>query len=234
MQTLQTKLATLRDGTTNQNPAQHTASTSKQSPSLRQPFAGTATHKSSPPVSAVPSGSPSRPRTISGPSALVSRKTPEGRRAPSVFRAKTPEFAKTTPPRPLDPLPTAVVAGKKRAAPDDGDEAVPVQGFTSEGVLVKEDNAATTPRRRKSPRTGFTPVRNTTARPLTTLVAPESAAQAPLVISDVTNSPRGQPPADAKVKRGWLGAPMSKPSQSSSGATARVISTRPGAAERGR
>ena len=172
---------------------------------------------------------------MSGRSALVSRKTPEGRRAPSVFRAKTPELAKTTPPRPQDPLPTAVVAGKKRAAPDDGDDTVPAQGFTSEGVLVKENSAATTPRRRKSPRTGFTPVRNTTARPLTTLMAPGSAAQAPapLVISDVTNSPRGKPQADAKVKRGWLGVPLSKPSQSSSGATARVISTRPGAAERG-
>ena len=236
VQTLQSKLATLRGGATNQDPTQPTASTSKQSPSLRQPFAGTAMQhtKSSPPLSAVPPGSPSRSRTMSGPSALLSRKTPEGRRAPSVFRPKTPELAKTTPPGQQDALPTAVVAGKKRAAPDDGDEAVPAQGFTSEGVLVK-DNTATTPRRRKSPRTGFTPVRNTTARPLTTLVAPgPAAAQAstPLVISDVTNSPRGQPPADTKVKRSWLGAPMSKPSQSSSGATARVISTRPGAAER--
>src|SRR6266702_2981209 len=222
VQTLQSKLATLRGGATNQDPTQPTASTSKQSPSLRQPFAGTATQhtKSSPPLSAVPPGSPSRSRTMSGPSVLLSR--------------KTPELAKTTPPGQQDALPTAVVAGKKRAAPDDGDEAVPAQGFTSEGVLVK-DNTATTPRRRKSPRTGFTPVRNTTARPLTTLVAPgPAAAQAstPLVISDVTNSPRGQPPADTKVKRSWLGAPMSKPSQSSSGATARVISTRPGAAER--
>ncbi|KAI9452533.1 hypothetical protein BJY52DRAFT_1292136 [Lactarius psammicola] len=228
VQTLQTKLATLRDGATNQDPAPHTASTSKQSPSLRHPFAGTATQhtKSSPPLSAVPPSSPSRSRTMSGPSALVIRKTPEGRRVPS-----------TTPPEHQDPIPTAVVAGKKRAAPDDGDEAVPAQGFTSEGVLVKEHNTATTPRRRKSPRTGFTPVRNTTARPLTTLGAPgPAAAQAstPLVISDVTNSPRGQPPADAKVKRSWLGAPMSKPSQSSSGATARVFSTRPGATERGR
>ena len=174
---------------------------------------------------------------MSVPSPLVSRKTPEGRRVPSVFRPKTPELVKMTPPEPQDPLPTAIVAGKKRAAPDDGDEAVPAQGFTSEGVLVKEPNTATTPRRRKSPRTGFTPVRNTTARPVTTLGAAGPAApQAPmpLVISDVTNSPRGQPPADIKVKRSWLGASTSKPSQSSSGATARVTSTRPGAAERGR
>ena len=235
VQTLQTKLATLRDGATNQVPAQPTASTSKRSPSLGQPFASTATHKSSPPVSAIPPGSPSRPRNMSGPSAFVSHKTPEGRRAPSVFRAKTPELAETTPPGPQDPLPTAVVAGKKRAAPDDGDEAVPAQGFTSEGVLVKEHNTATTPRRRKSPRTGFTPVRNTTAHPLTALAAPGPAAApapTPVVISDVTNSPRGPPPADTKVKRSWLGAPMSKPSQSSSGATARVISSRPGASER--
>ncbi|KAI9444747.1 hypothetical protein H4582DRAFT_842831 [Lactarius indigo] len=238
VQTLQIKLVTLRDSANNQDPAQHIASTSKQRPSLGQPFASTQHTKSSSPLSAVPSGSPSRSRTMSGPSALVSRKTPEGRRVPSVFRAKTPEPAKATPPEHQDALPTVVVAGKKRAAPDDGDEAVPVQGFTSEGVLVKEHNTATTPRRRKSPRTGFTPVRNTTARPLTTLVAPGpvvAEAPTPLVISDVTNSPRGQPPpADAKVKRSWLGAPMSKPSQSSGGATARVISTRPGAAERGR
>ncbi|KAH8997241.1 hypothetical protein EDB92DRAFT_1838622 [Lactarius akahatsu] len=237
VQTLQIKIVTLRDSANNQDPAQHIASTSKQRPSLGQPFASTQHTKSSSPLPAVPSGSPSRSRTMSGPSALVSRKTPEGRRAPSVFRAKTPEPAKTTPPGQQDALPTVAVAGKKRAAPDDGDEAVPVQGFTSEGVLVKEHNTATTPRRRKSPRTGFTPVRNTTARPLTTLVVPGPAAAealTPLVISDVTNSPRGQPPADAKVKRSWLGAPMSKPSQSSGGATARVISTRPGAAERGR
>ncbi|KAH9065689.1 hypothetical protein EDB87DRAFT_1592501 [Lactarius vividus] len=239
VQTLQIKLITLKDSANNQDPAQHTASTSKQRPSLGQPSASTATQhtKSSSPLPAVSSGSPSRSRTISGPSALVSRKTPEGRRAPAVFRAKTPEPAKAAPPEHQDVLSTVAVAGKKRAAPDDGDEAVPVQGFTSEGVLVKEHNSATTPRRRKSPRTGFTPVRNTTARPLTTLVAPgpvATEAPTPLVISDVTNSPRGQPPADAKVKRSWLGAPMSKPSQSSSGATARVISTRPGVAERGR
>ena len=238
VQTLQTKLAALRDSATNQDPAQPTSSTSKQSPSLKQPFVGAATQytKSSPPASAVPSGSP-RSRTMSGPSTIVSHTTPEGRRAPSVFHPKTPELAKTTAPELQDALPTAVVAGKKRAAPDHGDEAVPAQGFTSEGVLVREPNTATTPRRRKSPRTGFTPVRNTTARPLTTLVEPEPAAPqpaTPLVISDVTNSPRGQPPADTKVKRSWLGAPMSKPSQSSSGATARVISTRPGAAERGK
>jgi hypothetical protein len=236
VQTLQTKLAVLRDSATNQDPAQPASSTSKQSLSLKQP--ATQYTKSSPPASAVPSGSRSRSRaSTSGTSTLVSRKTPEGRPAPSVFRPMTPELAKTIPSELQDALPTAVVAGKKRAAPDHGDEAVPAQGFTSEGVLVREPNAATTPRRRKSPRTGFTPVRNTTARPLTTVVDPEPAAPqppTPLVISDVTNSPRGQPPADTKVKRSWLGAPMSKPSQSSGGATARVISTRPGAAERGR
>ena len=240
VQTLQDKLAAFRDGATNQNPAQPTASTSKQSPSLRQTFAGPATQytkSSSPLASAVSSGSPSRSRTVSGPSALVSCRTPEGQRAPSVFRMKTPEPAKTISPELQGPLPTAVVAGKKRAAPDDGDETVPAQGFTSEGVLVKEPNTATTPRRRKSPRTGFTPVRNTTARPLTTLVASGPAApQAPasLIISDVTNSPRGPPPPDIKVKRSWLGASTSKPSQSSSGAAARAILTRPGASERGR
>jgi len=47
------------------------------------------------------------------------------------------------------------------------------KGFTSEGVLVTESNTTTTPRRRKSPGTGFTPVRNTIARPMMTLVEPE-------------------------------------------------------------
>ncbi|KAF8274033.1 hypothetical protein EI94DRAFT_1794680 [Lactarius quietus] len=154
VQSLQTKLATLRDSATNQDPAQPTASTSKRSP----PLAGAATHytKSSTPASASQDSRGST-RTICVP--------PEDTRTRN-----------TNPPELQDPLPTAVVAGKKRAAPDDGDEAVPAQGFTSEGVLVKEPNAATTPRRRKSPRTGFTPVRNTTTRPLTTLVAPGGAA----------------------------------------------------------
>ncbi len=238
VQTLQTKLATLKDGAANQDLTQPASTSKRSSASLKQTLAGTAAqHTRS--STTVPPSSPSRSRSMSSSSALVSHKTPEGRRAPPVFRAKSPEPAKVIPPEPQDPLPAAVVIGKKRAAPEEGDEAVPVQVFTSEGVLVKEHHTPTTPRRRKSPRTGFTPVRNTTARPLTSLAAQGSTSQPPgsipPVISDVTNSPRSQPPADAKIKRSWLGASVSKPSQQSSGgATARVISTRPGATERGR
>jgi hypothetical protein len=170
---------------------------------------------------------------MSGPTTLLGRKTPENEHASSsVFRAKTLEPAKVPASRPQDPVPTTIVAGKKRAAPDDGDEAAPVQGFTSDGVLAVEGGATmTTPRRRKSPRTGFTPIRNTTARPVTTLAeaAPAPAPLAPLVISDVTNNPWSQPQAEVKAKRSWLDTQRSKPTQSSSNATARITSARPGA-----
>jgi hypothetical protein len=141
---------------------------------------------------------------MSGPSTLLGCKTPENEHASSsVFRAKTLEPAKAPAFRPQDPAPITTVAGKKRAAPDDGDEAAPVQGFTSYGVLATERGATmTTSRRRKSPRTGFTPVRNTTARPVTTLAQAVPEPVAPLVISDVTNNPRNPPQAEVKVKRG--------------------------------
>jgi hypothetical protein len=224
----------------NQNPTQPTASTSKQkSPVIQQPLVAAPARytRSSLSTTAVPSTPPSRSRAMSGPSTLLGRKTPENEHASSsVFRAKTLEPAKAPASRPQDPVPMTTVAGKKRAAPDDGDEPAPVQGFTSDGVLAAERNATmTTPRRRKSPRTGFTPVRNTTARPVTTLV-PEPAAQAapapvaPLVISDVTNNPRSQPQAEVKVKRSWLDTHRSKPTQSGSNATARITSARSGAA----
>ena len=212
----------------NQNPTQPTASTSKQkSPATQQPVvAAPARHaRSSLSTSAVPSTPPSRSRVMSGPSTLLGRKTPENQRASSsVFHAKTLEPTKAPASIPQDLVPVTTVAGKKRAAPDDGDEPAPVQGFTSDGVLATERSAAmTTPRRRKSPRTGFTPVRNTTTRPVTTL-APEPAVQtAPFVISDVTNNPRSQPQAEVKVKRSWLDTQRA---QSGSNATAR---TRPGA-----
>lgn len=238
MQTLQVKLATLKDAVANQNPApaQPTASTSQQkSPVIQQPLVAAPVPytRRSPSTSAVSPTSPSRSRTRSGPSTFLAHKTPESRPISSVFHAKPP----TSPTSGLpDPAPVSVVAGKKRAAPDDGDEPARVQGFTSDGVLATERNAATTPRRRKSPRTGFTPVRNTTARPLTTL-APGPAAQvasvAP-VIFDVTNSPRGQPKpqTDGKAKRGWLGAHRAKPTPSGINATtARTTSARPGAAQ---
>jgi hypothetical protein len=233
VQTLQSKLATLKDAAANQNPTQPTASTSKQkSPVPQQPVvtapAAQYTRRSS--TSAVSSTSPSRSRATSGPSALSGGRTPERQHVSSVFRAKTPEPAKAPTSRLQDPT---QVAGKKRAAPDDGDEPALVQVFTSDGVLATGCSAATTPRRRKSPRTGFTPVRNTTTRPLTTL-APEPAVQAAPgagpVISDVTNSPRGQPQADVKVKRSWLDTHRVKAAQSGSNTTARTTSARPGAA----
>lgn len=228
MQTLQSKLATLKDAAANQNPTQPTASTSKQkSPVPQQPLvtapAAQYTRRSLS-TSAVSSTSPPRSRATSGPSALSGGKTPERQPASSVFRAKTPEPAEAPTSRLQDPT---QVAGKKRAAPDDADEPAPVQVFTSDGVLAT--GAATTPRRRKSPRTGFTPVRNTTARPLTTL-ALESAVQAAPVISDVTNSPRGQPQTDVKVKRSWLDTHRAKAAQSGSNTTARTTSARPGVA----
>lgn len=237
MQTLQSKLATLKDTTANQNPTQPSASTSKQkSPVTQQPLVAAPARytRSSPSTLAASSTPPSRSRAMSGPSTLLGRKTPENQHASSsVFRAKTLEPLKAPTFRPQDPVPVTAVAGKKRAAPDDGDEPAPVQGFTSDGVLATERGATmTTPRRRKSPRTGFTPVRNTTARPVTTL-APEPAAQAapapvaPLIISDVTNNPRSQPQAEVKVKRSWLDTHRS---QSGSNATARITSARPGAA----
>ena len=240
MQTLQSKLTTLKDAVANQNPGplQPTASTSQQkSPIIQQPLvAAPVPHtRRSPSTSAVSSVSPPRSRTRSGPSTLLVHKTPESRPIPSVFHAKTPEPAKPLTSGLPDPAPVSSVAGKKRAAPDDGDEPARVQGFTSEGVLA-ERNTATTPRRRKSPRTGFTPVRNTTSRPLTTLVpgpAAQVASVAPPVISDVTNSPRGQPQpqADGKAKRGWLGAHRARPTPSGNTTTARTISARPGATQ---
>ena len=238
VQTLQCKLATLRDAAANQAPTQPTASTSKQkSPVTQQRLVAAQVqyNRQSPSTSTALSTSPSRSRAMSGPAALLGRKTSESRPASSVFRTKTPEPAKAPAFSTQDPIPVTTVVGKKRAAPDDGDEPVPAQGFTSEGVLAAERGAATTPRRRKSPRTGFTPVRNTTGHPLTTLapepVAPTQATLvAPPVISDVTNSPRDQPQADVKVKRSWLGNHRSKPTQSSSNATVRTTSARPGAA----
>ena len=233
VQGLQTKLAALRDAAPNQNPAQPIASTAKQSPPIKEPVTAAPVQyiKLSSPVSSVTPSSPSRSRARSGPSAPLGPKAPDGGPTASVFRAKTPEPAKASSSRLQDPLPTAIVVGKKRAAPDDGDETVPVQGFTSDGVLATERNVVT-PRRRKSPRTGFTPVRNTTTHPLTTL-STEPAAQvaAPPIISDVTNSPRGQP-HEAKAKRSWLGTHKSRSTQSSNNATERTASARPGAAER--
>jgi hypothetical protein len=234
VQTLQSKLATFKHVAANQNPTQPTASTSKQkSPDPQQPLvtapAAQYTRRSLA-TSAVASTSPPRSRATSGPSALSGGKTPERQPVSSVFSEKTPEPAKAPTSRLKDSM---QVAGKKRAAPDDADEPAPVQVFTSDGVLATGCGAATTPRRRKSPRTGFTPVRNTTARPLTTLAlepAVQAAPGAAPVISDVTNSPRGQPQTDVKVKRSWLDTHRVRAGQSGSNTTARTTSARPGAA----
>ena len=234
MQTLQSKLATLKDAAANQSPSQPTASTSKQKSPTTQPLvtAPARYSRSSLSTSVVPPTSPSRSRAMSGPSTLLGHNTPENRRASSsVFHAKPLEPVKAPTSTPQDPIPITTVAGKKRAAPDDGDEAAPVQVFTSEGILANERGVPITPRRRKSPRTGFTPVRNTTARPVTTLATEpvaQAAPAAPFVISDVTNNPRSQPQAEVKVKRGWLGTHTSK---SSSNSTGRTTSTRTGSAQ---
>ncbi|KAI0285376.1 hypothetical protein BGY98DRAFT_1183192 [Russula aff. rugulosa BPL654] len=157
---LTAKVETLnrKDAMANQNPPQQpTASTSKQkSPVTQQPLVAAPARytRSSPPTLADPSTPPSRSRAMSGPSTLLGRKTPENEHASSsVFRARTLEPAKAPAFRPQqDPAPIVTVAGKKRAAPDDGDEPAPVQGFTSDGVLVTERGATTTtPRRRKVP-----------------------------------------------------------------------------------
>ncbi|KAI0308266.1 hypothetical protein B0F90DRAFT_146804 [Multifurca ochricompacta] len=229
VQTLQSKLATLKEAAANQNPGQSTVPTSEQIPLSKQaiPVARVPFTRSSHPTSAAASGSPSRSRTMSGPSALLGRKTPDNRPTPSVFRAKTPEPTKAPISELQSSLSTTIVAGKKRAAPDDGDDAVPTQGFTSDGVLAIDRNTASTPRRRKSLRTGFTPVRNTTTRPLTTLVLePAAPVPPPPVILDVTNSPRSQPQTqtDIKVKRSWLGTQKSKPVQSSNNPAVRTTS----------
>ncbi|KAI0275128.1 hypothetical protein BC834DRAFT_851261 [Gloeopeniophorella convolvens] len=239
VQTLQGKVAALKDAAaTNQQPTQPIASSSKQSPAQLTVAAVPAqfpaapapvqSRKSTSPMPSAPVASPSRSRAISGPSTSFNVRTPDSRPAPSVFRARTPEPAQDPFLELRGPLPTTAVAGKKRAAPDDSDEVRRAQGFTSDGVLATNRNAATTPRRRKSLRTGFTPVRNTTTQPMTTLAADCQApapAPAPPVISDVTNSPRGKQQADAKVKRSWLGMRKTKPTQSSGSAASRTMTT---------
>ncbi|KAA1468095.1 hypothetical protein DENSPDRAFT_371448 [Dentipellis sp. KUC8613] len=164
----------------------------------------------------------SRTRTPSGPfmSALQKQKTPETKGYVPVFRAKTPEPKQATTPEASVPIPT-FSKGKKRPAPDDAESSAPVQGFTPEGALDPERNTdfALTPRVRKSLRTGFTPTRNTTSRPVT-MLAPTSPARTSMpfvppntsngsngpIILDVTNNPRSVSVADSKApKRTWLG-----------------------------
>ncbi|KZV70971.1 hypothetical protein PENSPDRAFT_743332 [Peniophora sp. CONT] len=193
-----------------------------------------------PPAHEPPADVPPAPRSRSrlsssdGSTALTRPKTPE-RRFPTVFRrAKTPEPPRRSPPE--DKQPTASTLGKRRA--DDIDDQVPAQGFTSEGTMDPRELVTfgeSTPRARKSVRTGFTPVRNTTSRPAVTVGqrSPERRNLAPMHISDVTNSPRGSAahvrattePAVAANKPGkWVN--RLKSSTNSSGApTARTVST---------
>jgi hypothetical protein len=153
------------------------------------------------PVPALPFGvsqsqvSP-RSRLASGPSNATRGKTPEPR-LPAVFRrAQTPEPPKTAPELLMhDRMPTTSMVGQKRAAPDDLDEHQPAQGFTSEGIPFEREHGDgdSTPRARKSLRSGFTPVRHTTTRPLTTIgfTSPVRESSEEPLIADVTNSPRG-------------------------------------------
>ncbi|KAG2155503.1 hypothetical protein DEU56DRAFT_724162 [Suillus clintonianus] len=126
---------------------------------------------------------------------------------PAVFRSQTPER------KPVQPgmtqteisegeVPTS--AGKKRRAPDhDERETVPPEGrYTSDSDV----QAATTPRLRKTFRSGFTPVRSSRI----TLNQPSPGRRATTTISDVTNSPRST--SDPQASRNsskrtstWLG-----------------------------
>ncbi|VDB87529.1 unnamed protein product [Peniophora sp. CBMAI 1063] len=165
------------------------------------PPAPVASSSYAPPVHTLSVEVPPTPRSRArlsagnGSIANVRPKTPE-RRFPTVFRrAKTPEPQKRLSPC-EDKQPTASTLGKRRA--DDIDDQVPAQGFTSEGTMDPRELGTfgeSTPRARKSVRTGFTPVRNTTSRPTVTVNtaqhSPERRRVAPMHISDVTNSPRG-------------------------------------------
>ncbi|KAF8910137.1 hypothetical protein CPB84DRAFT_1937624 [Gymnopilus junonius] len=164
-------------------------------------------------------------RVVSGPSSLPRPKTPERSRAVMpVFKNQTPERRLTearTPDRRMTesgPLPSAVVIGKKRAAPDDFEacENIPVQAFTADG----EDVENKTPRVRRmlnSLQSGFTPVRSQNTRPTVPMPSPRRSVAhtrtSPHYISDLTNSPyQNVPPMPVPTsstkpsnKRSWLG-----------------------------
>jgi len=149
-------------------------------------------------------------RVVSGPSSLPRPKTPErSRAAMPVFKTRTPERHMLPA---VDPMPSAVVIGKKRAAPDDfeGCENLPAQAFSADGHDVENR----TPRVRRvlnSLQSGFTPVRNqnrpTVSMPSPRRTAPPSSGP---YISDMTNSPFALPPMPTSStkpsnKRSWLG-----------------------------
>ncbi|KDR85735.1 hypothetical protein GALMADRAFT_218825 [Galerina marginata CBS 339.88] len=154
-------------------------------------------------------------RVVSGPSSLPRPKTPERNRTITpVFRSRTPERRLATD---VDPLPSAVVIGKKRAAPDDFEacENMPVQAFNADG----EDVENKTPRVRRvlnSLQSGFTPVRHQSSRPTAAMPSPRrntvASRSPPNFISDLTNSPYQNIPstlpsssAKPSSKRSWLG-----------------------------
>ncbi|KAI0033989.1 hypothetical protein K488DRAFT_84430 [Vararia minispora EC-137] len=235
VQSLQTKLAAAKEAaaaTPTAAPSPHAAPLAPAHPSVASgsrpaPVTAHPWHNSTPPVPlappaeippvpALPAGtppSPSRRRMASGPPSMSRGKTPEPH-LPAVFRrAQTPEAPRPAPALELrDRMPTTSMLGQKRAAPDDLEDHRVAQGFTSEGTLDQERGVGqSTPRARKSLRSGFTPVRNTTARPMTTIgstspVRGGGRTGGPL-IADVTNSPRG---STAHVRASSEAAPVTK------------------------
>lgn len=168
------------------------------------------------------SGKGSSKRVVSGPSSLLRPRTPERPKTITpVFKARTPERQHYVD---VDPMPSAVVIGKKRSAPDDFEacENMPVQAFTPDA----EDVENRTPRVRRvlnSLQSGFTPVRN--SRPTAPMPSPRRAPpRTSPFISDMTNSPHFVPPmptstAKQSNKRSWLGKirGTSQPSEKHSG-----------------
>jgi len=190
----------------------------------RSATASSAVRTSVPTVADVPCTSLGR--VVSGPSSLSRPKTPERKRPITpVFKARTPEHRMVPE---SAPLPSAVVIGKKRAAPDDfeGCENLPAQAFTADG----EDVENKTPRVRRvlnSLQSGFTPVRHQNNRPTIGMPSPRRSVAprtSPHQISDMTNSPfQNVPPvpvsstAKTSAKRSWLGKIRGQPSDKPSG-----------------
>lgn len=232
VQTLQTKLVAAKASIPApvENPTNITPQPSIQPSSLSKtiddrPRSVTLTNTSIPSVSAasVPvvsaslSSAPScalrapSHRAVSGPSALSRPRTPDEKsmqNPPAVFKVKTPERISSPPTESASSS-----TGKKRRAPDDFEacESLPPQGFTTECVPSTElSEHTTTPHRRRmlsGLQSGFTPVRNR-SRPVVSMPSPKrlmtmkSGERPSPVITDVTNSPRGQ---SSKTKRSWLG-----------------------------
>ncbi|KAF8971725.1 hypothetical protein BDZ97DRAFT_1784777 [Flammula alnicola] len=155
------------------------------------------------PRSATSSSAPHATQSSTASPPSLTRKRSERIRS----RAITPVFKARTPERrhlpEVDPMPSAVVIGKKRSAPDDFEvcENMPAQAFTAEG----EDVENRTPRVRRvlnSLQSGFTPLRNQN-RPTAPMPSPRRTApvRSSPFISDMTNSPHPIPPMPSS----WLG-----------------------------